>query len=98
MDDLVILSNDKKELHYILAKIRGYFKTLKLEIKDTYQVFPIEDRGIDFVGFIHRKDYTLVRKTIKQNYKKSKYKQRWNGWIKSCDAKNLRNKYENNQH
>jgi len=79
MDDVVVLSNDKNELHLILYKMREYLKTLELEIKNNYQIFPVEIRGIDFCGFIHRKKYTLIRKTIKQNYKRSKYKQRWNG-------------------
>nr|DAI89453.1 MAG TPA: hypothetical protein [Caudoviricetes sp.] len=94
MDDLVILSNNKKELHYILFKIRLYLKALGLEIKNTYQVFPVEKRGIDFVGFRHFHTYTFLRKSIKNNYKKSKNKKRWNGWLIHCDSINLRNKYE----
>lgn len=94
MDDLVILSNDKQELHYILSEIRKHLVDLKLEIKGTYQVFPIEDRGIDFIGFVHRKDYTLLRKSIKKNYIKNKNKRRWNGWLIHCNSLNLRKKYE----
>jgi hypothetical protein len=97
MDDIVILSNDKKELHLILSKISSYLKTLKLEIKHTYQIFPVEDRGVDFVGFVHRKDYTLLRKSIKQNYKRSKNKERWNSWLVHCNSINLRKIHENNQ-
>ena len=96
MDDLVILSNNKKELHYILFKIRLYLKTLGLEIKNTYQVFPVEKRGINFVGYLHRKDYTLIRKSIKENYKKSKNKKDWNSWLIHSNSVNLKNKYENN--
>lgn len=96
MDDFVILSNDKNELHFILSEIREYLKTLNLEIKNNYQVFPVEIRGIDFVGFVHRKNYTLLRKTIKQRYKKSKNKINHWSWLKHCNSVNLRNKYENN--
>lgn len=97
MDDFIILSNSKQELHLILYKIKKYLNNnLKLEVKDNYQVFPVEIRGIDFVGFVHRKNYTLLRKTIKQNYKKSKNKQNWNGWLIHSNSKNLRQKYENN--
>lgn len=96
MDDLVILSNSKKELHYILGEIRLYLKTLSLEIKNTYQVFPIEKRGIDFVGYVHRKNYTFIRKSIKENYKKSKNKKDWNSWLIHSNSVNLKNKYENN--
>lgn len=96
MDDIIILSNSKEELHSVLSKIKTYLKTLKLEIKHTYQVFPVEDRGIDFVGFVHRKDYTLLRKRIKQNYKRSKNKERWNSWLVHCNSINLRKIHENN--
>ena len=96
MDDIVILSNNKKQLHENLAEIRGYLKTLDLEIKGNYQVFPIDSRGIDFVGFRHFTTHTLLRKTIKQNYKRSKNKERWNSWLIHCNSKNLKRKYENN--
>lgn len=96
MDDLAILSNDKQELHYLLSEIRRYLIGLKLEIKDTYQVFPVEDRGIDFLGFVHRKDYTLLRKTIKKNYIKNKNKTNHWSWLKHCNSVNLKRKYEHN--
>lgn len=96
MDDLVILSNNKQELHNFLAEIRKYLENLKLEVKGTYQVFPIEDRGIDFLGFVHRKDYTLLRKTIKKNYIKNKNKITHWSWLKHANCINLKRKYENN--
>ncbi len=96
MDDLVVLSNDKQELHNFLAKIRAYLGDLKLEIKDTYQVFPVEDRGIDFIGFVHRKNYTLLRKSIKKNYIKNKNKITHWSWLKHCNSINLKRKYESN--
>jgi len=94
MDDIVIIGNDKKELHFVLAEIRKYLLGLKLEIKNNYQVFEVEDRGIDFVGFVHRKEYILLRKTIKQNYKQSKNKEMWNSWLVHCNSINLRRKHE----
>lgn len=96
MDDLVILSNDKTELHSILAKIRIYLKTLNLEIKNTYQVFPVEKRGIDFCGFVHRKEYTRLRKSIKNSYIRNKVKSTHWSWLKHANTINLKQKYENN--
>lgn len=96
MDDIVILSNNKEELHLVLNKIKDFLITLKLEVKHTYQIFPVEDRGIDFVGFVHRKGYTLLRKSIKKNYKRSKNKERWNSWLAHCNSINLRKTHENN--
>ena len=96
MDDLVLLSNDKRELHNFLAEIRKYLGNLKLEVKHTYQVFPVEDRGVDFLGFVHRKDYTLLRKSIKKNYIKNKNKITHWSWLKHCNSVNLKRKYESN--
>lgn len=96
-DDIVILSGDKEELHKIFAEIKIKLSELKLEIKSNHQIFPVDVRGIDFVGYVHRKDYTLLRKKIKINYIKSKNKQNWNGWLKHCNSVNLRRKYERNE-
>lgn len=96
-DDMIFLSNSKEELWYWFSKIMDYFESnLKLEIKSNYQVFPIEIRGIDWCGYKHFKDYTLIRKSIKKNYKKNKNKKNHYGWLKHCNSINLRNKYENN--
>ena len=38
---------------------------MKLQIKDNYQIFPVEFRGIDFVGYVFRHNYTRIRKGIK---------------------------------
>lgn len=68
-DDIVILHKDKHTLHTLLNDIIAYLKQeLKLELKDNYQVFPVESRSIDFVGYRIRHDYTLVRVALKKRY------------------------------
>ena len=68
-DDLVILAPDKASLHKLLAEIREYLHTnLKLTVKSNYQVFPVQARGIDFVGYVHYHTHTLMRKSIKKNF------------------------------
>lgn len=60
--------------------IKLYLKhKLKLQVKDNYQIFPVESRGIDFVGYVFRHNYTKIRKGIKlkvfnliKKYKKNK--------------------------
>lgn len=94
-DDMVLLSNNKEHLHESLKKIENYLSgRLNLKVKSNYQVFPVESRGIDFVGYVHYHTHTLIRKSIKQRYKKSKNKRNHNGWLIHCDSKNLRRKYE----
>lgn len=67
-DDIIILSDSKQHLHGLLAEIREYMETLKLKVKNNYQIFPVKDRGIDFVGYVFYHTHTLMRKSIKQRF------------------------------
>lgn len=96
-DDLVLLSNNKKELWSWFYQIKDYLcEELKLEIKGNYQVFPVEIRGIDWCGYKHYHTHTLIRKSIKKKYIKNSNKITHKGWLIHADTKNLRRKYENN--
>lgn len=94
-DDIVILSDDKNKLHDYLEQIRQYLTdNLKLEIKSNYQIFPVESRGIDFVGYVFYHDHVLLRKDIKKRLlryiRKHKYLiSSYFGWLKYCDSKHL---------
>lgn len=65
-DDIVVLAATKAELHDILYKMRGYLSGLKLCVKANYQIFPVDSRGIDFVGYVFRHTHTLMRKKVKK--------------------------------
>lgn len=67
-DDIVILSSSKDELRGLLEQINQYVKSLKLELKPNWQIFPVENRGINFIGYVIRHNYTLIRKTTKNNF------------------------------
>lgn len=96
-DDLVILAADKPSLHALLADIRHYLQiNLKLEIKPNYQVFPVDARSIDFVGYRFYHTHTLLRKSIKQNFARMLARRKndasiasYTGWAKHCNSKNL---------
>ena len=65
MDDIIILSDNKEELHELLKDIKIYFRdNLNLEVKGNYKVYPVDIQGIDFVGYRHFRYYVLLRKTI----------------------------------
>lgn len=67
-DDIVILAPNKELLHELLHNIRAYLHdNLKLKVKRNYQVFPVEARGIDFLGYVFFHTHTLLRKSIKQS-------------------------------
>lgn len=63
MDDIVILAESKEQLHEVREKMDAYLQTkLNLTLKDNWQVFPVDARGIDFIGFRCFHGYTLLRK------------------------------------
>lgn len=96
-DDLVILSDSKPLLHQLLSEIKNYLQhKLKLSVKHNYQVFPVDARSIDFVGYRFYHTHTLLRKTIKKNFACMISKSRnpasiasYYGWAKHCNSNHL---------
>ena len=73
VDDFVLLSPNKKELHNAFKAIQEYLTGLDLKLKPNYQVFKfayIDKRGrqrgrpIDFMGYKFYRDRTVLRKGI----------------------------------
>lgn len=104
-DDLVILSSDKSYLHHLLTEIEYYLSArLHLCIKGNYQVFPVQARSIDFVGYRFFHTHTLLRKSIKQNFARSMARgfhpesvaSYW-GWAKHCNSHQLIKKLINHK-
>lgn len=68
-DDIVILHPDKDYLRYCLQEIEKYLAdNLKLKVKRNWQIFPVEVRGIDFIGYVFYHGHTLLRKDIKKKF------------------------------
>ena len=71
MDDIVIFSSSKQELHALKNEIDVYFREkLHLTIKGNWQIFPTYERGIDFVGYRCFLEYTLLRKSSYISFKR----------------------------
>lgn len=110
-DDIVVISGDKNYLHRLREASANYLaKELKLDVKDNWQVFPIADRGIDFLGYRFYPGYTLLRKSIALKFKRKMRKlQKGNiqprsalssvvsyyGWMCHANTLNLRRKHIN---
>lgn len=99
-DDIVILHNSKEKLRNILIVIKLYLNiVLNLRVKDNYQIFPVESRGIDFVGYVIKHDFIRIRKSIKNRLKNKVQYYTYGrlkvvlpsyiGWLKYCDSKHL---------
>ena len=103
MDNICILHSDKEYLHTLKREIESYlYNILDLELS-TSQIFPINSRGIDFVGYVNYSSHILIRKSIKQNFikmlKSNPNQESINsylGWFKHANCVNLTNKYLNN--
>lgn len=98
-DDIVILSDSKEFLHNVFTHIQNYLnKKLDLQIKWNYQIFPVDNRGIDFVGYVIRHKYVILRKSIKRRLLKKLFQQKnlyktlssYYGWLKYCNSVRLR--------
>lgn len=51
MDDMVLFSNNKKELRKIKIEIDNFLSKEKLTIKENWQLFKTESRPLDFLGY-----------------------------------------------
>lgn len=100
-DDMVFLHSSKHELHNIRRHLQEYLRQhLDLSLSN-YQVFPVESRGINYVGYVRFHKYVLLRKSIKTRYKKmikcnnnSRSITSYNGWLSHANCKHLKTKYE----
>ena len=110
VDDIVVLSSDKAQLRSVLRSMKMYLGSLHLEVKSNWQIFPVEARGIDFLGYVFRHGYVLLRKRIKHNLFKALAHQRkvarsceeirlavasYIGWLKYTNSKHLTNTLNN---
>lgn len=108
MDDMVLFHRNKKELHKIKDKIEEYLKNEDLLLKENWQLFKVDSRPIDFLGYRFYRGYTTLRKSnflrIKRRYKKISKKQKitykdasaslsYYGWLKHCNSYKFNEKY-----
>lgn len=96
-------------MHQLKLEIVDYLHdNLKLELKGNEQVFPIDKRPIDFVGYNVYRNHVMLRKSIKKSMvKKMKLLSEkdkltesdissmgsYEGWLIHCNGKNLHRKY-----
>lgn len=71
MDDMVFLASTKEELQQLIVKIVSYMENvLHLHVKDNWCIFKVDDRGVDFVGYVFKHDSIRLRKGIAQTLKR----------------------------
>ena len=108
MDDMVIFHSNKRELWKIKEMIELYLQSEHLRLKRNWQMFVIEKRFLDFLGFRFYRDHITLRRCnflrIKRRFKKI-YKKRgisfkdacavvsYNGMLKCSDCNTYLRKY-----
>lgn len=101
MDDIVILHTSKEYLHNLKKFfdwiLDNYFD---LKIKENWQVFPVDSRGIDYVGYRIFRDKIILRKRIYKNARHSfsrkilhKSHASYYGWCKHANVKMFMKKH-----
>jgi len=72
VDDFVIFENSMEKLLYLKKEIEKYLlNELDLKLRDDFKLKKVND-GLDFLGYIVRPEYILVRKRVVNNYKQKK--------------------------
>jgi hypothetical protein len=64
VDDMVLLDTNKRKLHKAIIAMNEFLHTIGLKLKGNYQVWKVNSRPIDFVGFRFYQNKTLLRKKI----------------------------------
>lgn len=102
MDDMVLFGRNKKELHEARKLIAGFIKPMGLTLKENWQVFKVDARPVDFLGFrfyrdrttLRRRNALRVRRRVRKAYRKGKVTLKdarailsYLGWIKHSDSR-----------
>lgn len=67
MDDIVVLGWSKPFLRRVRQRMERMLGEIGLEMNGNWQIFPVDDRGVDFAGYRTFRDYSLLRKRVKRN-------------------------------
>ncbi len=102
-DDIVVFSSNKQYLHNLLFDMKDYLQAeLKLSVKGNYQVFPVQARGVDFLGYVFRHKNIRLRKSIKKRCFRMLSKNpnaqslaSYNGWMVHANCINLQKNINN---
>lgn len=82
MDDIIVLHSNSRKLHYVRYMVEKYlWEELLLPLKRNWQVFPVDARGVDFVGYrfyhghakVRRRTYKKFRLSMRRIERKQKH-------------------------
>lgn len=106
-DDFVILHESKQYLHDLRREINLELQKMHFSLNPSWQVFPIDHRPVDFLGYRFCPEKTLLRKQTLKNFEQRIKCRRitlnealrlrnvigtFKGWLKYCDSKGFSGK------
>ena len=62
VDDFIVIGPNKRKLRQLIDFIEGVLAKLGLRLKDNWQVFKVDDRGIDIIGYRFFRKFVLLRR------------------------------------
>lgn len=71
MDDIIVLGKSKSWLRRVKKRMEQLLTENHLTMKSNWQIFPVEDRGVDFVGYRTFHDFCLIRTKNKVTMKRA---------------------------
>lgn len=78
IDDFILFGANKRKLHKAMNDIRNKVQNIGLTVKSNWQVFPVEARGVDILGYRYFRNTTILRKrnslALIRNARKIKHK------------------------
>ena len=110
MDDIVVFHTNKRKLRKIKDEIERFLFRKHLEIKQDWQIFDLNKRFLDFLGFRFYPDHTTLRRNnfLRPKRRAKKINKKgylnikdatamisYNGLIKNSDCHNYLEKYIN---
>ena len=93
MDDLVLLANNKKDLHKALIEIQNFLKFEDLQLKQNWQLFRLNSRPLDFIGFKFINGKIYLRKTMYKKIRRKILKIKRQKYISVKDARTMMSYY-----
>lgn len=102
VDDMVLFSNSKKQLHKACQAISSRLAEMGLTLKGNYQIFPTKSRAVDFLGYQFRRNHIKLRKRnfllLHKQYRKIKKLQNQNRPVPFRTAAGFISRYGQLQH
>lgn len=105
-DDITILAGSKEQLREDKRQVECVFARLGLRMKPNWQIYPVDARGIDFVGFRFFHGRVMLRKRLKQAILRARARVLrgasdmfkalggYLGWLYASNSRNFNNKYQ----